>query len=63
MLRIVSTASAVAAMLVFGITSVGAMGAASSRTLHGSAPAWAKQGNLIGAADPAGTVGFRVYLG
>lgn len=63
MLRIVSTASAVAAMLVFGITSVGAMGAASSRTLHGSAPAWAKQGNLIGAANPAGTVGFRVYLG
>lgn len=63
MLRIVSTASAVAAMLVFGITSVGAMGAASSTTLHGSAPAWAKQGNLVGAADPAGTVGFRVYLG
>jgi hypothetical protein len=27
-------------MLVFGITSVGAMGAASFRTLHGSAPAW-----------------------
>jgi subtilase family serine protease len=65
MLRIVSTASAVAAMLVFGITSVGAMGAAPSNrtTLHGSAPGWAKQGNLVGAADPGGTVGFRVYLG
>jgi subtilase family serine protease len=65
MLRIVSTASALAAMLVFGITSVGAMGAAPSNrtTLHGSAPGWAKQGNLVGAADPAGTVGFRVYLG
>jgi subtilase family serine protease len=50
-------------MLVFGITSVGAMGAASSTTLHGSAPAWAKQGNLLGPADPAGNVGFRVYLG
>jgi subtilase family serine protease len=41
------------------------MGAGSSdrTTLHGSAPGWAKQGNLVGAADPAGTVGFRVYLG
>jgi subtilase family serine protease len=56
-------ASAVAAMLVFGVFSVSAMGAASSATLHGSAPRWAKQGNLVGAADPAGTVGFRVYLG
>ncbi|HET6643678.1 MAG TPA: S53 family peptidase [Gaiellaceae bacterium] len=63
MLRIVSTASAVAAMLVFGVFSVSAMGAASSTTLHGSAPRWAKQGNLVGAADPAGNVGFRVYLG
>ena len=51
-------------MLVFGITSVSAMGAGSSNrtTLHGSAPGWAKKGNLVGAADPAGAVGFRVYL-
>jgi subtilase family serine protease len=60
MLRIVSTASAVAAMLVFGVNAVGAN---SSATLHGSRPGWAKQGNLVGAADPAGNVGFRVYLG
>jgi subtilase family serine protease len=63
MLRIVSTASAVAAMLVFGVTSVNAIGANSSATLHGSRPGWAQQGNFVGAADPAGTVGFRVYLG
>jgi subtilase family serine protease len=65
MLRTVSIASMVAAMLVFGASSVSAMGAGSSdrTTLHGSAPGWAKQGNLVGAADPAGTVGFRVYLG
>jgi len=56
-------ASAVTAMFVFGVFSVSAMGAASSATLHGSAPVWAKKGNLVGAADPAGTVGFRVYLG
>jgi subtilase family serine protease len=65
MLRIVSMASAVAAMLVFGAPAMSAMGAAPSNraTLHGSAPGWAKQGNLVRAADPAGTVGFRVYLG
>jgi subtilase family serine protease len=65
MLRIVSMASAVAAMLVFGAPAMSAMGAAPSdrTTLHGSAPGWAKQGNLVRAADPAGTVGFRVYLG
>ena len=32
-------------------------------TLHGSAPAWANSVNFKGAADPNGTVGFRVYLG
>jgi subtilase family serine protease len=63
MLRIVSMASAVTAVFVFGVFSVSAMGAASSATLHGSAPGWAKKGNFLGAADPAGTVGFRVYLG
>jgi subtilase family serine protease len=37
--------------------------AASSTTLQGSAPAWAKLSNFTGAADPNGGVGFRVYLG
>src|SRR5512141_3169692 len=37
--------------------------AASSTTLHGSAPAWAKSSNFPGAADSNGGVGFRVYLG
>jgi subtilase family serine protease len=63
MLRIVSMASAVAAMLVFGAPAMSAMGAGSQTTLQGSAPGWAKKGNLVGAADPTGTVGFRVYLG
>ena len=31
--------------------------------LQGSTPSWAKQANLAGPADPAGVVGFRVYLG
>ena len=35
----------------------------SRTTLHGSAPAWARQGNFVRPADPAGPVGFRVYLG
>jgi subtilase family serine protease len=38
--------------------------AASDRTiLKGSAPAWANARNLTASADPAGSVGFRVYLG
>jgi hypothetical protein len=53
-------ASAVAAMLVFGAPAMSAMGAGSQTTLQGSAPGWAKQRNLVRAADPAGTVGFRV---
>jgi subtilase family serine protease len=32
-------------------------------TLHGSAPSWANSHNQAGNADPAGPVGFRVYLG
>jgi subtilase family serine protease len=32
-------------------------------TLHGSAPSWANSHNQAGTADPAGPVGFRVYLG
>jgi subtilase family serine protease len=32
-------------------------------TLAGSAPSWANKANYVGTADPAGPVGFRVYLG
>jgi len=32
-------------------------------TLHGSAPPWANSHNQAGNADPASSVGFRVYLG
>ena len=31
-------------------------------TLPGGAPAWANSKNFAGPADPAGSVGFRVYL-
>ena len=31
--------------------------------IPGSAPAWANSKNLVGPADPNGSVGFRVYLG
>jgi subtilase family serine protease len=34
-----------------------------STVLKGSAPAWANSRNLAAAADPADSVGFRVYLG
>ena len=32
-------------------------------TLNGSTPSWANASNLVGAADPTASVGFRVYLG
>jgi subtilase family serine protease len=32
-------------------------------SLPGSAPTWANSHNFTGATDPAGSVGFRVYLG
>jgi subtilase family serine protease len=35
----------------------------SNSVLQGSIPAWANSKNLVGTADPAGDVGFRVYLG
>jgi subtilase family serine protease len=43
--------------------SVQAAPAANRTTLHGSAPAWANSKNFASAADPAGLVGFRIYLG
>jgi len=32
-------------------------------TQAGSAPSWANKRNYVGAADPNGSIGFRVYLG
>jgi subtilase family serine protease len=41
-----------------------AISAQSTRvTVKGSAPPWAKPNQYVGAADPNGNVGFRVYLG
>ena len=37
--------------------------ATGNAVLKGSIPAWANSKNLVGAADPGGDVGFRVYLG
>ncbi|HEY7263639.1 MAG TPA: S53 family peptidase [Trebonia sp.] len=59
---------AIAAAAVLGsgcvIASLGTAHAASGNAvLKGSIPAWANSKNLAGAADPAGNVGFRVYLG
>jgi subtilase family serine protease len=46
------------------IASLGTAHAATGNAvLKGSIPAWANSKNLVGAADPAGDVGFRVYLG
>ena len=59
---------AIAAAAVLGsgcvIASLGTAHAASGNAvLKGSIPPWANSKNLAGAADPAGDVGFRVYLG
>ncbi len=62
MSRLVSILAAVAFVLVFGFAA--SQAASSERvTLPGSAPAWANSHNLAGNADPASSVGFRVYLG
>ncbi|TVZ03648.1 serine protease [Trebonia kvetii] len=46
------------------MTAFGTANAASGKAvLAGSIPAWANSKNLVGTADPAGDVGFRVYLG
>jgi hypothetical protein len=55
-------ATAVATILV-GVGSGSSSAASDRATLQGSTPGWAKQGNRVGAADPSGAVGFRVYLG
>ena len=57
-------AFAVAALCAAAL-SVASAGAAppAQATLHGSAPAWANSSHFVASADPAGNVGFRVYLG
>jgi subtilase family serine protease len=51
-----------AAALIVGLAA--SQASSSDRTtLHGSAPSWANSHNQAGTADPAGSVGFRVYLG
>ena len=62
MLRSLTVAAAAAAVLL-GVASATTAAPPTKTTLHGSAPAWAKQGNFVRAADPAAPVGFRVYLG
>ncbi|TML19983.1 MAG: serine protease, partial [Actinobacteria bacterium] len=59
---VVTAAVAVTALLVVG-AGAGAANGNGKSGLAGSAPGWAKNGNLAGAADPNGSVGFRVYLG
>jgi subtilase family serine protease len=51
-----------AAALIVGLAASQASSSDRS-TLHGSAPPWANSQNQAGNADPAGPVGFRVYLG
>lgn len=51
-------------LMVMALFPAGAYAApASDHPLKGSAPAWANSNNFTAAADPNGTVGFRVYLG
>lgn len=61
--------SVLAAATVIGTASIAAVsfGTAAHATsgnavLKGSIPAWANSKNLVSAADPAGDIGFRVYL-
>jgi subtilase family serine protease len=52
-----------AAALIVGLAASQAVSSSGRSTLHGSAPSWANQHNEAGTADPASSVGFRVYLG
>jgi subtilase family serine protease len=61
MSRLVSILAAIA-VLVFGVAA-GQAASSDRAVLHGSAPAWANSHNVAGTADPASSVGFRVYLG
>jgi subtilase family serine protease len=56
--------AAVTALFAVGVgAGAGAANGSGKSTLAGSAPSWAKNRNYVGAADPNGSVGFRVYLG
>ena len=59
--------TAVAAVTALFAVGVGAGASASNgngkSTQAGSAPSWANKRNYVGAADPNGSIGFRVYLG
>jgi subtilase family serine protease len=60
MTRLVSILAAAA--LLVGLAA--SQASSSDRSvLHGSAPSWANSHNQAGNADPAASVGFRVYLG
>jgi subtilase family serine protease len=60
----VSAVMALIGLLAANVMVVGVSAAPSDRsTLGGSVPAWANSRTYAGAADPAGSVGFRVYLG
>jgi subtilase family serine protease len=58
------TVAVIIGLLVGAILAASVSAAPPDRTtLQGSAPAWAKSSNYVGAADPNSDVGFRVYLG
>jgi len=53
-----------AGIAALALNAISAQAAQAPQTvLHGSAPSWANSRNLVADADPAGSVGFRVYLG
>ena len=60
---VVSALAAVTAVFAVGWGSAASAANGSRSTLAGSAPTWANKSNYVRAADPAGSVGFRVYLG
>jgi subtilase family serine protease len=60
----VTALAAVTALFAMGLGSTANAASGNGKsTLAGSAPSWASKGNYVGAADPDGSVGFRVYLG
>lgn len=61
---VVTAVAAVPALFVMGVGAGASAASANVKsTLAGSVPSWANTGNYAGAADPNGSVGFRVYLG
>lgn len=61
---VVTVAAALPALFAMGVgAGASAANGTGKSTLAGSAPSWANKGNYVRAADPNGSVGFRVYLG